>query len=95
MARGQGIKRVADLFETYRKRLRAPQKTVEEAFVEVVRDVCGFEPERGFVTYKPSSRTLVFTAPGMMKSEVFLQKDEILAHLKGRLGVGSAPRDII
>ena len=95
MSRGEGIKKISLLFEAYRKRLRAPQRTVEDAFREVVHDVCGFDIKKEYVSYKPASRTLMITAPGPMKTEILLKKDEVLAHLKGRLGLSSAPKNIL
>lgn len=95
MARGEGIKKVSDLFETYRKRLKAPQKTIVSSFQEVVRDLYGIEVKAEYVTYTPFSRTLSLKAPGTLKTEIILRKGEILAHIKGRLGVQNAPKDII
>lgn len=93
--RGNGIKKIGDLFETYRKRLRAPQKTVIDTFVEVVRDVCQMTIKDKDIAYSPASRTLVIRASGPLKTEVLLHKGELLTHLKGRLGTASAPTDII
>ena len=92
MARGEGIKRVADL---YRKRLRAPQKTVIQSFCEVVGDVCSITLTPEMVSYTPASRTLVIKAPGQIKTELLFNKEEILVHLKGRLGPQNAPTNII
>jgi len=95
MARGEGIKRVADLFEAYKKRLKAPQRTVVQCFVEVVEDVCGIALKASQVRYTPAARTVTLSLPGQIRTEILLQKDEVLTHLKGRLGSQSAPKDII
>jgi hypothetical protein len=95
MTRGEGIKKVSELFEIYRKKLRAPQQVVIEAFQEVVDDVCDFTIDKATVFYTPSSKTIILSGSGVVKSEVLLQKEEILLHLKGRLGEQSAPKNII
>jgi len=95
MARGEGVKRVADLFEVYRKRLRAPQKTVVQSFQEVVNDVCGIVLKKDTVSYATNSRTISLKVPGQIKTEIMFKKDEILVHLKGRLGPKNAPEHIV
>lgn len=93
--RGNGITKISDLFETYKKRLRAPQKTVIDTFVEVVSDVLEFTITRESVSYTPSTKTLVLRVAGPLKTEILLRKGELLTHMKGRLGAQSAPEEII
>lgn len=95
MARGEGIKHITNLFETYRKRLVAPKRSVIDAFVEVVADLYGFTVVPEEVSYTPASRTLSLRTGGPLKTEILLRKDEVIAHLMGRLGQKSAPTDII
>jgi len=95
MARGDGVKKVSDLFAVYKKRLRAPQKSVIDCFVEVVEEVCGIALPKKSVRYVPSSRTISVTAPGQIKTEIALSKDELIVHMKGRLGEQSAPHHIV
>lgn len=95
MARGEGIRKISDLFETYKNRFVAPQKAVIDAFIDVVRDVFEVDVRAGDISYTPSTRTLSLRLPGPFKSEVLLKKEEILMHMKGRLGPKNAPRDII
>lgn len=95
MARGEGIKHITDLFETYRKRLVAPKRSVIDAFCEVVKDIQGFDIDATLVSYTPGAKTLALRAKGPIKTEILLRKEEILVHLKGRLGERNAPRDII
>lgn len=96
MRKGRGeVKKVGDLFEKYRRTLIAPQKTVVAAFVEVVEEVLGIRVRPEAVRYTPSSRTLFVTAGGPLKSEIKLHADEIVAHLKGRLGEKNAPETIL
>jgi hypothetical protein len=96
MRKGRGeVKRVVDLFEKYRRTLVAPERSVRAAFIEVVEDLAGITIPDELVTYKPSSRTLFVAANGMVKSEIMLRREEILAHLKGRLGERGAPTTIL
>ncbi len=87
--------KIRDLFEVYKKRLRAPQSSVIEAAIEVIHDVLGVEVDKKHLSYAPHSRTLTIKASGMLKTEVNLKKSEILTHLKGRLGPQSAPKSIL
>jgi hypothetical protein len=87
--------KISNLFEVYKKRLRAPQKSVVAAATEVVEDVLGIILKENVCEYSPSSRILRINASGPLKSEIFLHKEEILTHLKGRLGDTSAPTQIL
>lgn len=90
------IRRVSDLFEKYRKTLIAPERTIVSAFVEVVEDVLGFTIDAKRIKYAPHTRTLsLSTLPAAQKSEIQLRKEELLAHMKGRLGEKNAPQTII
>lgn len=93
--RGEGIKHITNLFDSYRKRLVAPKRSVIEAFVEVVADLYGFTVMPEEVLYTPASRTLSLRTAGPLKTEILFRKEEILTHLMGRLGQKSAPSDII
>jgi hypothetical protein len=93
---GNGVpKKISDLFEVYRKRLRAPQGSVIDAATEVISDVLGVPMKREYLAYDPKSRILRVNASGPLKSEVSLRREEILNHLKGRLGTKSAPLTIL
>jgi hypothetical protein len=93
---GKGVPtKISDLFEVYKKRLRAPQGSVIEASVEVIHDVLGITIDKKHISYMPHSRTLTIKTSGMIKTEVNLKKDEILTHLKGRLGPQNAPTTIL
>lgn len=95
MARGEGIKHITNLFDSYRTRLIAPKRTIIEAFIEVVSDLYGFTVGAEEIAYTPATRTLSLRSPGPLKTEVLLRKEEILAHLTGRLGQKNAPKDIV
>lgn len=93
--RGEGIKNIGTLFERYKNILRAPQGTVVTTFQEVVEDLLGFKIKKEQCSYKVAARTLGLTLPGPLKTEIMLHKEEILAHIRGRLGDKSAPKDIV
>jgi hypothetical protein len=93
--RGEGIKRINDLFEGYKGRFIAPKRTIVDAVVEVVKDLYDITLDAGDVLYTPSTKTVTLRAPGPLKTEVMLRKDEIIVHLKGRLGEKNAPNAII
>lgn len=87
--------KIGDLFEVYKKRLRAPQGSVIDTVVEVVDDLLGVSVDKKLFTYTPHSRTLTVKASGMLRTEIMLRKDEILSHVRGRLGPKSAPTTIL
>lgn len=95
MARGEGVKRISTLFDKYKNTLRAPQGSVINTFCEVVDELIGVRVKKEQVSYNTYNKTIVLNSPGVIKSEIKINKKEILNHLKGRLGVGSAPKDII
>ena len=96
MRKGRGeIKKVGDLFEKYKKTLKAPQGTVIEAFREVLSELLSIEISKDKVKYSPATKTLSVTQGGPLRSEIRLHQEEILAHMKGRLGEKSAPNKIL
>lgn len=95
MARGQGVKKLSSLFEKYRNVLIAPERSVITAFQEVVKDLYNWDIPDNFVSYSPKTKTLSVRASGPLRSEIAIHKAEILAHIKGRLGERSAPKNIL
>ncbi len=89
------ITKLSTLFEKYKKLLKAPQGSVIESFREVISELMLIEIPKGKITYSVHTRVLSVNVQGPLKSEIKLRKEEILAHLKGRLGEGSAPHEII
>lgn len=73
----------------------APEATVIDAFVEVVKDLLGFDVDKKKVRYSPGSKTLSLVGNGALRSELKLHEKEILNHLTGRLGNKSAPLRIL
>lgn len=92
MARGE-IKKLSDLFEGYRQRLIAPERTVVETFLEVVKDILGMNVPPRIVRYTPANKTLTISG-GTFRSEIKLHEKELLEHVAGRLGPKNAPKRI-
>ncbi len=93
--RGQGIVKVSDLFKKYTDVLRAPQGSVVEAFLAAIFETLGIRLEKDQCTYTVSSKTLMVRAPGMIKSEIKLQKQTILKKMEEKLGKKSVPKEIL
>lgn len=95
MPRGDGIKQLSQLFDKYKNTLKAPQASVINVFIEVIHELYEIELKKEWVVYNPQTKTINLKAPGPIISEIKLNKKEITDHLKGRLGVNSAPKEII
>lgn len=95
MPRHEGIKKIDSLFDKYKKVLKAPQGVVVDSFVEVVNDLVGIEIPKERVKYTTHNKTLSLAVSGPLKTEILLHKEEILVHMKGRLGSGSVPKMIL
>lgn len=96
MDKKREIRRVSDLFEKYKKTLIAPERTVLNAFIEIVEEVLGLSLDVKRLKYSPATKTLsLASTPALQKSEIQLHKVELLAHMKGRLGEKNAPETII
>lgn len=96
MRKGRGeITKLSTLFEKYKKVLKAPQGSVIDCFVEVVEDLLRIKIEKDKVTYTVHTKTLAVRVQGPLRNEIRLRKDEILSHMKGRLGEPSAPKEIL
>ncbi len=95
MPRGEGIKPISNLFEKYKKHLKAPQGSVKKCFCEIVDDLYGLQIDDKKIDYSVYKKTLILKVAAPLKSEILLHQKEILNHLKGRLGEKSAPTTII
>ena len=89
------LKKVSDLFESYRKRLRPPQKSVLRVFVEVVEELLSIQLDIEKLDYSVASKTIHLRVPSPVRSEVKLHEKELLAHLKARLGGLGAPKHLV
>jgi hypothetical protein len=96
MHKGRGeITKLSALFEKYRSTLRAPQSSVIDCFCSVVEDLTGVPVAKASVSYTVHTKTLAVRVSGPLRSEIRLRKEEILSHMKGRLGEQNAPLEII
>ncbi len=96
MKRGEGIKKLSDLFVKYKQTLTPPEGTVTSVFCEVVFDLYNWNLNKKQMSYNLATRTLHTSGlPSLFKNEIQLKKAEIINHLKGRLGTRGAPKDII
>jgi hypothetical protein len=89
------MKRVGDLFEKYRKTLKAPQGSVEKVAIEVVGSVTGFKLKPEQVTYTVATRTLHLKIPGLLKSEIKFHHQAILTIMREKLGEQACPLIIL
>lgn len=89
------LKKLSSLFDKYKERLVAPESSVVNAFVEVVNDLWGIDLPVSSVSYNPATKTLVIKGKAALRSEIKRREDEVLLHLKGRLGSKSVPKVII
>lgn len=93
-SRGE-ITKLSTLFEKYKKILKAPQGSVVSSFCELVFELMTIEIEKTSVTYNVHTRVLHLKVSGPLKSEIKIRKNELLSHLKGRLGEQNAPKEIL
>ena len=89
------MKRVGDLFEKYRLKFKAPQATVEQACLEAIKEITGFDLPKGSVKYTVSTRTLALQVPSVMKSELRFHNESIIKKLEKKLGKETVPKTIL
>lgn len=89
------VTKVKDLFEKYRKILKAPQKTVELESIRVIGELTQLKLLEHQVVYTVNTRTLTIKASSMLKQEVKMHNKAILEELKKRLGAKSSPLHIL
>lgn len=90
----KAMKRVGDLFESYKTRFKAPQATVEKTFVVVTKEVTGFTLTESQVSYTVSNRTISLGVPSILKSELSFHYEAILQQLERKLGKDGCPKKI-
>lgn len=86
---------VRDLFAKYRTTLQAPQKSVEIESLRVIGEVANIKLTESQVKYTPSTRTLVISAPSLIKQELKFKHEVIIGELKKRLGIKNSPQCIL
>lgn len=92
---GTAPKHLSELFEVYKKRLRAPQRSVTKEAQKVIEEVTGIKVLETQCRYDPKSRVLTLLLPGVAKQEVLLQAPKVLTVLEKRLGVHSTPHSLL
>ena len=95
MARGEGVKKIGDLFSVYRDRLFAPQGAVIDVFREVIEDLINVDIQKDSVSFNTYTKTIQLSVGGPLKTEILLRKEEILAHIKARLPGKNPPTNIL
>ena len=88
------MKRLGDLFERYRKRIKAPQASVEKECLIIINELMQFDLKTSQIEYTVSSRTLSLRIPSVLRTEILLKKTEILEKLKAHLGADNCPTHI-
>ena len=92
--RGEIIK-VGALFEKYKLKLKPPQGSIVKEVIEVVGDITGISLEKSQIKYSVHTKVISIQAPSLIKQEIKLHQDDILIHLKARLGINNAPTLIL
>ena len=85
------MKRLGDLFERYRKNIKAPQASVEKECLVIINELMQFDLQISQIEYTVSTRKLSLRVPSVLRTEVLLKKTEILEKLKAHLGADSCP----
>jgi hypothetical protein len=85
------MKRLGDLFERYRTRIKAPQASVEKECLVIIKELTQFDLQLSQVEYTVSTRTLSLRVPSILRTEILLKKSEILEKLKAHLGADNCP----
>ena len=85
------MKRLGDLFERYRTRIKAPQASVEKECLIIIKELTQFDLQLSQVEYTVSTRTLSLRVPSILRTEILLKKAEILEKLKAHLGADNCP----
>ena len=89
------MKKLGDLFEKYKKTIKAPQGSVKKECVRVIKEVSGFDVDLEQMDYKVGTRTLYLSIPSILKNELKFHYEKILLQLREDLGEDVAPKFII
>lgn len=88
-------KHISSLFAVYKKRLRAPEKSVVVEVVSVVNDVTGLTIRESSCRYNTHTKTVSLQVSGMVRDRIRCVTPEILSRLEARLGKQNAPHTIL
>lgn len=86
---------ISGLLDVYKKRLRAPQKTVIAAFCDAVLQVAAITIEPRLVRYIPPTRTITISASGVLKQEIKMREQAVLTQIAKDLGEKNSPQHIM
>jgi hypothetical protein len=86
---------IRDLFAVYKTKLIAPERSVKEVCVVCVKEICGFDITREQVAYTPTTKTVTFIVPSIIRQELMMRKSQLLMVMEHKLGHRSAPKEII
>jgi len=93
--RSNEVVAIKDLFAKYKTVLKAPQKSVEIASVQVINRITRFHLKEAEVSYTVASRTLYIKTSSLIKQELCFHHEAILNDLEVSLGKKSCPRRIL
>lgn len=88
------MKRLGDLFERYRTRIKAPQASVEKECVLVIKELTNFDLQVSQIEYTVSTKTISLRVPSILRTEILFKKEAILKQLSAHLGADSCPTHI-
>lgn len=93
--RGTEVRKIADLFALYKKRLKAPQASVIKEVVLIITTDLHIPAKPHWFRYEVATRTMVCVGPAAAKSEILVHKSLILTEMKQRLGENNCPHQLI
>ncbi len=76
---------ISALLATYETRIKPPQGSVQIIVAEVITEVTGRKIEKSQVEYTVATKTITLRLPSVLKQEIMLQHEEIMAHIRGRM----------
>lgn len=85
------MKRLGDLFERYRTRIKAPQASVEKECIVIIKELTQFDIQLSQLEYTVGTRTISLRVPSILRTEILFKKAEILEKLKAHLGADNCP----
>jgi hypothetical protein len=85
------MRRLGDLFERYRTKIKAPQASVEKECLVIIKELTQFDLKLSQLEYTVSTRTISLRVPSILRTEILFRKTEILEKLKAHLGADNCP----
>jgi hypothetical protein len=85
------MRRLGDLYERYRTKIKAPQASVEKECLVIIKELTQFDLKLSQLEYTVSTRTISLRVPSILRTEILFRKTEILEKLKAHLGADNCP----